>query len=355
MTTSPSGSARFTVAAARATRATAAANVGVADVRAVDPDPLGERDEVRREVGARSACPWPRRIAAIIRTVEDLPLVPTTWIERKRSCGEPRTVSSRRIRSSPNVMPNSSRSSSQRSASARVQADRCSAAGGLATATGTLERRELGASRSSFSRSASTSCGGALATKPSLASLPSARAISASSSRAPGREPALLLGRVDAAARAAARPCRPGRRRSPRRRRRPPRRPRGRAARGGRRAARSRRSRRPQARRQDGARRARRPRCASARTLRTASMTAPISRLGRRVERAPGRPAGTASRRAGPSASGHGVPDLLGHERDDRVRERERLAQHVQQRRRQVGVASSRPLTSSRYQSQSSP
>ena len=31
--------------------------------------------------------PWWARIAAIIRTVEDLPLVPTTWIESKAALG----------------------------------------------------------------------------------------------------------------------------------------------------------------------------------------------------------------------------------------------------------------------------
>lgn len=54
--------------------------------------------------------PWRARIAAIIRVVDDLPLLPTTWIESKRSCGLSNTVISRRIRSSPNRIPNSSRS-----------------------------------------------------------------------------------------------------------------------------------------------------------------------------------------------------------------------------------------------------
>ena len=44
---------------------------------------------------------YPRLVAAVIRVVEDLPFVPTTWIERKRSCGESSAVMSRRIRSSP--------------------------------------------------------------------------------------------------------------------------------------------------------------------------------------------------------------------------------------------------------------
>ena len=52
--------------------------------------------------------PWRSRIALVMRAVDDLSFVPTTWIERKRSCGELSAVMSRRIRSSPNRMPNSS-------------------------------------------------------------------------------------------------------------------------------------------------------------------------------------------------------------------------------------------------------
>ena len=43
-----------------------------------------------------------------MRVVEDFPFVPTTWITSKRLCGEPSAVISRRIRSSPKRMPNSS-------------------------------------------------------------------------------------------------------------------------------------------------------------------------------------------------------------------------------------------------------
>ena len=46
--------------------------------------------------------------AAVMRTVELLPFVPTTWIAPNRSCGEPSAVSSRRMRSRPKRMPNSS-------------------------------------------------------------------------------------------------------------------------------------------------------------------------------------------------------------------------------------------------------
>ena len=41
-----------------------------------------------------------------MRTVEDLPFEPTTWIDAKRSCGESSAVISRRMRSSPKRMPN---------------------------------------------------------------------------------------------------------------------------------------------------------------------------------------------------------------------------------------------------------
>src|SRR3954468_17123240 len=53
---------------------------------------------------------------AMKRTVEDLPLVPTTWIEAKRRCGIPSAVISLCMRSSPKRMPNSSRSSRYSSA-----------------------------------------------------------------------------------------------------------------------------------------------------------------------------------------------------------------------------------------------
>src|SRR6188472_571713 len=65
--------------------------------------------------------PWASRIAAAIRTVELLPLVPTTWIERNACCGLPRAVSRRRIRSSPNFMPKSSTERRWSSACSSVQ------------------------------------------------------------------------------------------------------------------------------------------------------------------------------------------------------------------------------------------
>src|SRR5256714_1617269 len=55
-----------------------------------------------------------------MRVVDDLPFVPTTWMLAKRRCGMPSTVMSLCMRSSPNRMPNSSRSSRYASASRRV-------------------------------------------------------------------------------------------------------------------------------------------------------------------------------------------------------------------------------------------
>ena len=43
--------------------------------------------------------------AAVISATDDLPLVPTTWIEAKRCCGIPSTETSRRIRSRPKRQP----------------------------------------------------------------------------------------------------------------------------------------------------------------------------------------------------------------------------------------------------------
>ena len=54
------------------------------------------------------------------RTVEDLPFVPTTWIDAKRRCGIPSTVISLCMRSRPKRMPNSSRPSRYSSAWRKV-------------------------------------------------------------------------------------------------------------------------------------------------------------------------------------------------------------------------------------------
>ena len=117
-----------------------------------------------------------------MRTVELLPLVPTTWIARSAPAGCRARSSSRRMRSSPKRMPNSSSERRCSSARSRLQV----------TVSASSSR-----SRSSLSRSACTTAAGALATKRSLPSLPSARAISASSSRAAGRGAARLRLEVD--------------------------------------------------------------------------------------------------------------------------------------------------------------
>ena len=61
-----------------------------------------------------------------MRVVEDLPLVPTTWIASKRRCGEPSAVIIRRIRSRPKRMPNSSSERRWRSACSCAPASRAS-------------------------------------------------------------------------------------------------------------------------------------------------------------------------------------------------------------------------------------
>ena len=80
-----------------------------------------------------------------MRTVEDLPFVPTTWTAWKRSCGEPSTVSSRRMRSSPKRMPNSS--SESRCSSARPSVPRASCAARPAPARRRVELLALGLRR----------------------------------------------------------------------------------------------------------------------------------------------------------------------------------------------------------------
>src|SRR6201986_1371899 len=61
-------------------------------------------------------------MGAIIRVVEDLPLVPTPWMDSNARSGCPSAVIRRRIRSRPKRIPNSSSESSQRSASGPVTA-----------------------------------------------------------------------------------------------------------------------------------------------------------------------------------------------------------------------------------------
>src|SRR5690348_8180928 len=59
-------------------------------------------------------------MAAAMRVVEDLPLVPSTWIASKPRSGDSSAVIMRRIRSRPKRIPNSSSERSARSASASV-------------------------------------------------------------------------------------------------------------------------------------------------------------------------------------------------------------------------------------------
>ena len=121
------------------------------------------RSDVR--CGERNApvrTPCASSSAAVMRTVELLPFVPTTWIAPKRSCGEPSAVSSRRIRSRPKRMPNSSRPS--RCSSARAPASR------RAPVDVTARRAPRAAARACRARPRRPPSG-ALATKPSLASL----------------------------------------------------------------------------------------------------------------------------------------------------------------------------------------
>ena len=79
---------------------------------------LGRADLARRRISTRSdqregcgetqapaATPCASSRAAVIRVTEDLPFVPTTWIEAKRCWGIPSIVQSRCIRSRPSFQP----------------------------------------------------------------------------------------------------------------------------------------------------------------------------------------------------------------------------------------------------------
>ena len=121
VTRSPSAEVRSTFAAAAAARWIAAPNS--APERSASPTRMRSANVVRcgdRYAPVRTPCA--SSSAAVKRTVEDLPLVPTTWTARKRSCGEPSTVSSRRMRSRPKRIPNSS--SESRCSSARPRSQR---------------------------------------------------------------------------------------------------------------------------------------------------------------------------------------------------------------------------------------
>ena len=107
VTASPSSSVRLTPSAARATVATAAAQRSGAisspriSVRWVQRSACGERQ-------APAGRPCASSSAAVIRVTEDLPLVPTTWIEAKRCWGRPSAVVSLCIRSRPSRQPTGS-------------------------------------------------------------------------------------------------------------------------------------------------------------------------------------------------------------------------------------------------------
>ena len=243
-------------------------------------------------------------------------------------------------------MPNSSRSSSQRSASWSVHArsvavDRAGVIGfGRRHGTGDQSAASSASSRASFSRSPSTTAAGALATKPSFASLPFARAISPSSSprRWSAHAPA-PPGRRASRRRARSRRRGPAATRSAPRRR-PPRRG-GRGAPGARRARRSPCTRRPRSAPGSACPAGRRSRCASARTAVTAAMTAPTA-LGLGVE-AIGVGAREGRRRQQALGARDVRPDLLGHERDQGVRQGQRPPQDVEDRRGQVSVELASP------------
>src|SRR5450755_3178390 len=66
-----------------------------------------------------------------MRVVEDLPLVPSTWMLWKLRSGEPSAVIMRRIRARPKRMPNSSSECSWRSACASLQRAGCSLGVGM--------------------------------------------------------------------------------------------------------------------------------------------------------------------------------------------------------------------------------
>ena len=117
--------------------------------------------------------PWRSSSAAIIRVVDDLPLVPTMWIVGNGIVERSRTFSSRRIRSSPKRIPKCSRA--EQEALGLVGGPGCA---GLDLAIVHWASSSSSSARS-FWRSRSTTSGGALATNAALPSLPCARAISA--------------------------------------------------------------------------------------------------------------------------------------------------------------------------------
>ena len=107
VTASPGSRLRFTVAAASAVRSTAEAK----EASSISSPPISTLSAQRSACGETQAparIPCASSSAAIIRVTEDLPLVPTTWIEAKRCWGIPSAVLSLCIRSRPSFQPTGS-------------------------------------------------------------------------------------------------------------------------------------------------------------------------------------------------------------------------------------------------------
>ena len=155
-----------------------------------------QRDEVRRQVGAGAQAvraPAARRSCAPSTTCRSSP---RRGSSAKRSCGEPSAVISRRMRSRPNRMPNIS--SESQVALRLAQRGRCF---GQAHLLYPSSSASSDSKRSSLSRSACTSSGGALSVKPLLESLPRARLDLGPQPLALGFDPRAGLRRVDRVAR----------------------------------------------------------------------------------------------------------------------------------------------------------
>ena len=301
-----------------------------------DPHALGERDEVRRQVRARAQ---PVALAGSPRS--SAPSSSCRWSRRRGSPGtRPAAGRARSAAAASGPGRSACRTARGRAGSARR---RRSSSGPPWPAAAITAPRAGAAGRPACRARPATTSGGALATKPCVGELGLGAVDLGLQPRALLGALALELGGVDARAP-------PARRRRRRPRRRPGRPTPAAPAAPARRAS----SAKPSARATSRSPGAIPAASRHARTARTVSISSPTCRLGLGVEA--GRRA-TSPRRAcasSPSVPGHVRPDLLGHERDHRVRERQRLAQHVEHRGRQRS-SNSRPLTSSRYQSHSSP
>ena len=97
--------------ALRSTTSAASAALATAEENSSGPisaPPIRIRSDQRSRWGetiAPARTPCASSSAAVIRVTEDLPLVPTTWIEAKRCCGMPSSAFIRCIRSSPSFQP----------------------------------------------------------------------------------------------------------------------------------------------------------------------------------------------------------------------------------------------------------